>query len=254
VPEATSGASPAATPQAAAREAVAAPAPAHAAMQLGGEPKPQDPSEPRRELPQAPDAVPPPAPEPLPAPASRPAVEAAAAPQPAPPDARPLPAEIAAPPAPVTAPAALPAPEPPARPAPPVAYPARQVAPFAVALALGPDASISLTLDPGELGRVEVAIERSNGEAHISLRAERPETLALLQRDRAELERALTGAGIGASEGRAPSLSFGLGGEGGAAQGQSRRQPAPPRAAPAAPTRAEPARPGAPRGLIDLAI
>ncbi|HEV7267171.1 MAG TPA: flagellar hook-length control protein FliK [Falsiroseomonas sp.] len=139
---------------------------------------------------------------------------------PAPHPASPEPAGVAAQPT-SAAPAAS-TPEPaPTRPGAPIPWPARQVASFAVALALGPDASINLTLEPGELGRVEVAIERKGAEALISLRAERPETLALLQRDRAELERALADAGFGGGEGRGTTLSFSLGGDG--AQGRERR-------------------------------
>jgi Meckel syndrome type 1 protein len=146
----------------------------------------------------------------------------------------------------------------PARPAAPPPMPARQVAPFAVALALGPDAAVSLTLEPVELGRVEVEIARSGAEAQISLRAERPETLALLVRDRAELERALAGAGLGAEDGRGPSLSFGLG-AGNAGDGQRERQSAPRGQAGSRPVAAvTPAeattRPAPARGLIDIAI
>jgi hypothetical protein len=97
-----------------------------------------------------------------------------------------------------------------------------------------------------------VAIERSGGEAHVSLRAERPETLALLQRDRAELERALADAGL-AGEGRGASLSFGLGGEG--APGRERRGTKPqPAAAPVPRDTPAPAHHAAPRSLIDLAL
>jgi flagellar hook-length control protein FliK len=63
----------------------------------------------------------------------------------------------------------------------------RQVAPFAVALALGPDARVTLTLEPAELGQVEVSIERQGEAAAVRVVAERPETLALLQRDGREL-------------------------------------------------------------------
>lgn len=154
---------------------------------------------------------------------------------------------------------AAPAPEaaPAARGAAPVPWPARQVAPFAVALALGPDASISLTLEPGELGRVEVAIERTGAEAHVSLRAERPETLALLLRDRAELERALADAGLGRGDAGGPSLSFGLGGDADARRDQ-RSGPgsfAPRGKPPAEPQeRPPPLRAAGPRSLIDLAV
>jgi Meckel syndrome type 1 protein len=154
---------------------------------------------------------------------------------------------------------AAPAPEPPAAPARPhvpIPWPARQVVPFAVSLALGSDDSISLTLDPVELGRVEVAITRG-AEAHVSLRAERPETLALLQRDRAELERALAGTGFGA-EGRAPNMSFGLG-FGGSGDDRRDRRPADrdgQGARPGTHTPAPPPHQAVPtaRGLIDLAF
>lgn len=97
----------------------------------------------------------------------------------------------------------------------PPAPPVRQLAPMAVALAFaardGESSSLSLSLDPGELGRVEVSVERHGGHTAIHLSAERPETLVLLQRDQRELERALSQAGIG-TEGR--SLEFSLSGQG----------------------------------------
>ena len=165
-------------------------------------------------------------------------------------------AALAAPPG-AAPPPAVPEAAPPSTPRPsaPVPWPARQVMPFAVSLALGADDSISLTLEPAELGRVEVAIARG-AEAHVTLRAERPETLALLQRDRAELERALAGTGLGA-EGRGPSLSFGLGtGSGGEERRDRRPAPRDDAARPAAaplPAGVIPAAASA-RGLIDLAF
>ena len=157
------------------------------------------------------------------------------------------------------APLAAPAPEPlaaPARPTAPIPWPARQVAPFAVSLALGSDDTISLTLEPVALGRVEVAIARG-AEAHVSLRAERPETLALLQRDRAELERALAGTGF-TTDGRSPSLSFGLGFGGGGDERRDRRPAGRDSqgARPAMPTPAPAIHQAAPtaRGLIDIAF
>jgi Meckel syndrome type 1 protein len=185
----------------------------------------------------------------------------------APASARPPAAEpgLTPPPALATAPVAslvaTPPASPAARPAAPIPWPARQVAPFAIALALGSDDSLSLTLEPAALGRVEVEIARNGTEAQISLRAERPETLALLLRDRAELERALGGAGLGGEEGRGPSLSFGLGT---GSEGQRERRPSPRETtgqpAPdqrgtariAAPATLPP--PAAARGLLDLAI
>jgi flagellar hook-length control protein FliK len=173
------------------------------------------------------------------------------------PSAHPIPAELPAPAAFATATLATPpdAPVPPAEPrAAPVAWPARQVAPFAVSLALGGEDRISLTLDPAELGRVEVEIERRGTDQHISLRAERAETLVLLQRDRAELERALASRGFGGGEeGRAPTLSFSLGGEGGARDPRQRPERGAPRAAMTEPVAAK-AAPDLARGLLDLAI
>jgi Meckel syndrome type 1 protein len=190
------------------------------------------------------------------------------APSVAPPDPRPSAPTDAMAAAPETAPASGPTgasaatvtvPEPtaaPPRPTAPVPWPTRQVIPFAVSLALGSDDSISLTLDPVELGRVEVAITRG-AEAHVSLRAERPETLALLQRDRVELERALAGTGFG-TEGRSPNLSFGLGFGGGGDDRRDRRPAARDgqAARPAQHTPAPLANQAAPtaRGLIDLAF
>ena len=86
---------------------------------------------------------------------------------------------------------ALPAPAP----APP---PARQVLPIAVALAFTPGVAngFQLNLDPVDLGRVEIRVVRK-GEAHsVRILAERPETLALLLRDRQELDRGLADAGL----------------------------------------------------------
>jgi flagellar hook-length control protein FliK len=115
--------------------------------------------------------------------------------------------------------------------APPQAAPARQVTPAVVAVAISGGGRISVTLEPVELGRVEISVERNNDKQQVMILAERPETLALLQRDQRELDRALTQAGLPA-EGRA--LSFGLSsGDAGAGQSQQRR---------------DEARDGAPRG------
>jgi flagellar hook-length control protein FliK len=95
------------------------------------------------------------------------------------------------------------------------------VVPAVVAVAIGGAGRITVMLEPGELGRVEISVERQNDAAQVVILAERPETLALLQRDHRELDRALTQAGLQA-EGRA--LSFGLsGGDGGSGQPQRRR-------------------------------
>jgi Meckel syndrome type 1 protein len=105
--------------------------------------------------------------------------------------------------------------------APPPSAPARQVVPAVVAVAIGGAGRITVMLEPGELGRVEISVERQGEAAQVVILAERPETLALLQRDQRELDRALTHAGLQA-EGRA--LSFGLsGGDGGSGQPHRRR-------------------------------
>ena len=91
-------------------------------------------------------------------------------------------------------------------PAPPP--PVRQLAPVLVSLALGGgNEALTITLDPGELGRVEVSIGQGKDAGQVRIIAERPETLALLQRDQRELDRSLTQAGLGDM---ARSLSFSL--------------------------------------------
>ncbi|TPG43786.1 flagellar hook-length control protein FliK, partial [Roseomonas nepalensis] len=117
----------------------------------------------------------------------------------------------------VPAPAAPPEAAPTARLTPRVA-PVEQVAPIAIALALGGGAEgrITVSLDPVELGRVEVTVERVGEAARVQVAAERPETLALLARDGASLDRALGGAGIGGDGGRSISFSL-LGAEAGGA-------------------------------------
>jgi Meckel syndrome type 1 protein len=82
----------------------------------------------------------------------------------------------------------------------------------AIALALGPGQAPRLTvaLEPEELGRVEIRIERGAEGNAVQVLAERPETLALLQRDARELDRALQGAGLAVGDG---GLRFGLSGE-----------------------------------------
>ena len=89
-----------------------------------------------------------------------------------------------------------------ASPAFPSGSPAQQVAP--ALLLLGNAASgtqrLTLRLDPAALGQVEIRIDRpASGPAEIRIAAERPETLALLQHDRHQLEQALDQAGIPAA-------------------------------------------------------
>ncbi|MBR0672970.1 flagellar hook-length control protein FliK [Neoroseomonas soli] len=118
-----------------------------------------------------------------------------------------------------TSPSPLAAPPPPPGTA-PATPPLRQIASVVVAVAIGRGtARLSVTLEPVELGRVEVSVERSGETAHVQILAERPETLALLQRDQRELDRALTQAGI-APDGRSVSLGLAAGGDRG---GQDRQ-------------------------------
>ena len=90
----------------------------------------------------------------------------------------------------------------------PAPLPARQLAPVVVSLALGRgDEALTIALDPVELGRVEVSIGQGKEAGQVRIVAERPETLALLQRDQRELDRALNQSGLGDM---ARSLSFSL--------------------------------------------
>lgn len=85
-------------------------------------------------------------------------------------------------------------------PAPPPA--AAQVGPVLASFAAGaahPGAPQHLTirLDPLDLGRVQVRIERSpDGSARVDLKVEKPDTLLLLLRDQQQLHRALDLAGV----------------------------------------------------------
>jgi len=80
------------------------------------------------------------------------------------------------------------------------------------AIAAGKD-QITINLKPADLGRIEVKLEvGADGQVSAQVRAERPETLELLQRDARGLERALQEAGLRADSG---TLSFGLRGENG---------------------------------------
>src|SRR5690606_15977164 len=101
---------------------------------------------------------------------------------------------------------------------------ARQLAPRIVALSLnasGAEGSapgrIELLLEPAELGRVEIRVEPGTGPTDttaVRILAGRPETLALLQRDARELDRALNQAGLGTDTGTGGggfTLSFALG-------------------------------------------
>lgn len=135
----------------------------------------------------------------------------------------------------------------------PVIPPALQLAPIVITLStLEQDAAmrLTLTLEPEELGRIEVAVERT-GEARLAITmvADRPETLHLLQRDSALLDRALAQAGVGL-EGR--SLAFAFGGSGG--RGDERRGRPNSRDEPVRDAVAEAAQPTSVRTLLDLAV
>jgi hypothetical protein len=68
--------------------------------------------------------------------------------------------------------------------------------------------TLSVSMTPGELGRVAVSVERTaDGTAAITIAATRPETLQLLRNEHAQLTLLLDGAGIAAD---ARSLSFSL--------------------------------------------
>jgi flagellar hook-length control protein FliK len=96
--------------------------------------------------------------------------------------------------------------------------PARQLAPVVVSLVLGRgDEALTIALDPVELGRVEVSIGQGKEAGQVRIVAERPETLALLQRDQRELDRALNQSGLGDM---ARSLSFSLASDQGRQQQQ----------------------------------
>jgi chemotaxis protein MotD len=67
---------------------------------------------------------------------------------------------------------------------------------------------ISVNLTPAELGQVEVRLNiQKDGSVHTVITVDKPETLALLQKDSAQLERSLQQAGLNAD---AKNMSFNL--------------------------------------------
>jgi flagellar hook-length control protein FliK len=100
--------------------------------------------------------------------------------------------------------------------------PSRQVLPMAVALLVSPGASptLSVTLEPAELGRLQIRVSRDSSGASLRLIAERPETLTLLARDQRELQQGLTQSGIALN---VDGISFEMAGDG----GQPRQDPQP---------------------------
>jgi flagellar hook-length control protein FliK len=88
--------------------------------------------------------------------------------------------------------------------------PAAQVAPALLSLARAPDGAprMTLTLQPPELGQVEIRIDRpTDAPARVEISVERPDTLTLLQHDQPQLQRALDQAGVPA-EGRSLTLQI----------------------------------------------
>jgi Meckel syndrome type 1 protein len=80
-----------------------------------------------------------------------------------------------------------------------VATPAEQVVPVVVSVINNPSGAshMSLQLRPDALGSVHIQIDRApDTPTQIRIVAERPETLALLQRDAPQLQRALAQAGL----------------------------------------------------------
>ena len=78
-------------------------------------------------------------------------------------------------------------------------HPAEQLAPVLVTLANDPTSPkhLTLQLQPDGLGSLLIRIEHQpDSPIHIRVEAERPETLALLQRDAPQLQRALDRAGV----------------------------------------------------------
>ena len=93
------------------------------------------------------------------------------------------------------------------------ASPASQVAPALLSLATSTTGAqrITLRLDPGDLGTVQIRIDRAADAAtHVEINVSRPETLTLIQGDQKQLQHALDQAGVPA-EGR--TLSFQLTGQ-----------------------------------------
>ncbi len=131
--------------------------------------------------------------------------------------------------------------------------PIRQLAPIAIALAFTPGATngFNLTLDPVELGRVEIRVQREADGHSVRIMAERPETLALLQRDRHELDRSMADAGLRVVSN---GIDFSLGNSG-TGRDAPREEAARSKGGPdTAEFKAEPSPVRVTRGLLDLNI
>lgn len=113
-----------------------------------------------------------------------------------------------------------------AQPSPPP-VPVGQV-PLTIGLrSLNGSSQFEIRLDPLELGRIDVKldIDKDRGTVSTHIVVERPETLALLQRDAGQLQQALNQAGLDASESGINLSLRGDGGNGGAETGQRDGQP-----------------------------
>lgn len=117
--------------------------------------------------------------------------------------------------------------------------PARQVLPIAIAMLVSPGGNntLSVTLEPLELGRLEIRVGRDADGASLRLIAERPETLSLLARDQRDLQQGLAQSGISLN---AEGIRFEMAGQDGQSRqeqqpGQRGRQPRPETPAPAQP-------------------
>ncbi len=80
--------------------------------------------------------------------------------------------------------------------------------------ALAGSSEFQIRLDPAELGRIEVklAIDKAKGTVATHLTVDRPDTLALLQRDAGQLQQALAQAGLDPG---ASGINLSLRGDGG---------------------------------------
>ncbi|QGY01061.1 flagellar hook-length control protein FliK [Methylobacterium mesophilicum SR1.6/6] len=108
------------------------------------------------------------------------------------------------------------------------AIPIGQV-PMAIGLrSLGGSNEFQIRLDPAELGRIDVklAIDKAHGTVMTHLVVDRPETLAMLQRDAGQLQQALSQAGLDPSGG---GLNLSLRGDGSAQGGGGSQQDNAPR-------------------------
>jgi len=95
---------------------------------------------------------------------------------------------------------------------------------MAMAMLLSPGATptLSVTLEPAELGRLEIRVGREAGGASLRLIAERPETLSLLVRDQRDLQQGLAQSGITLN---ADGIRFEMAEQDGHARQEQQRRP-----------------------------